>query len=333
MTLELDPQIAEALGPFVAGLADVAPPPVGDVDSRRVVMNAMLANVDRLQPLADDVRITDYELATADGARLLLRWYRISDSDSDSDTDTDTDYVTDYVTPGPAVLYLHGGGMILGSVSINDGAVSRLVSRSGVPFLAVDYRLAPEHPFPTPVEDAYAGLQWLHEHAAELDVDPARIAVMGDSAGGGLAAAVSILARDRGGPAIARQLLIFPMLDDRTTDPDAHIAPYAAWTYEDNITGWQAFLGARAGGADVPALAAPARLEDATGLPPAYLEVGQLDIFRDEDLTYALLLGRGGVPVELHLTPGAPHEYDAIAYQSDAAHRAIADRVRVIRSL
>ncbi len=324
MTLELDPQIAEALGPLMAGLADVAPPPVGDVDGRRVVMNTMLATVDRLQPTADDVRITDHELTTADGARLLLRWYRTSDTDT-SDTGD--------VAPGPAVLYLHGGGMILGSVSINDGAVSRLVSRSGVPFLAVDYRLAPEHPFPTPVEDVYAGLQWLHEHATELAVDPARIAVMGDSAGGGLAAAVSILARDRGGPAIARQLLIFPMLDDRTTIPDPHIVPYAAWTYEDNITGWQAFLGARAGGTEVPALAAPARLEDATGLPPAYLEVGQLDIFRDEDLAYALLLSRGGVPVELHLTPGAPHEYDAIAYQSDAARRAMADRIRVIRSL
>ncbi|MCM3920087.1 alpha/beta hydrolase [Frankia sp. AiPs1] len=323
MTLELDPQIAEALGPFVAGLADVAPPPVGDVDGRRVVMNAMLATVDRLQPGADDVRISDHELTTADGARLLLRWYRTADTDTD----------TDDATPGPAVLYLHGGGMILGGVPINDGAVSRLVSRSGVPFLAVDYRLAPEYPFPTPVEDVYAGLQWLHEHATELGVDPTRIAVMGDSAGGGLAAAVSILARDRGGPAIVHQLLIFPMLDDRNTVADSHIEPYAAWTYADNITAWQAFLGARAGGTDVPALAAPARLEDASGLPPAYIEVGQLDIFRDEDLAFALLLSRGGVPVELHLTPGAPHEYDAIAYQSAAARRAVADRVRVLRSM
>jgi acetyl esterase/lipase len=320
VALELDPQVAEALGPLMAGLADVKPPPVGDVDSRRTAMNAMLATIDRLQPVADEVRITDHELTTPDGAKLLLRWYSAVGE-------------TDDAAPGPAVLYLHGGGMILGSVAINDGAVSRLVSRSGVSFLAVDYRLAPEHPYPTPVEDVYAGLRWLHEHATELGVDPARIAVMGDSAGGGLAAAVSILARERGGPAIARQLLIFPMLDDRTTVPDPHIAPYAAWTYDDNTTAWQAILGECAGGLDVPAEAAPARLKDATGLPPAYIEVGQLDIFRDEDLAYALVLSRGGVPVELNLTPGVPHEYDAIAYQSDAAQRAIATRVRILRSV
>jgi acetyl esterase/lipase len=319
MALELDPQVAEALGPLMAGLADVQPPPVGDVGSRRTAMNGMLAAIDRLQPAADNVRITDHELTTADGATLGLRWYR---------TTGNTD-----AAHGPAVLYLHGGGMILGSVAINDGAVGRLVSSSGVPFLSVDYRLAPEHPHPTPVEDAYAGLRWLHAHATELGVDPARIAIMGDSAGGGLAAAVSILARERGGPAIARQLLIFPMLDDRNTVPDPYIEPYAAWTYDDNTTAWRALLGARAGTPDVPPHAAPARLEDATGLPPAYIEVGQLDIFRDEDLAYALLLSRGGVPVELNLTPGVPHEYDAIAHQSDAARRAMATRIRILRSV
>jgi acetyl esterase/lipase len=144
---------------------------------------------------------------------------------------------------------------------------------------------------------------------------------------------VSILARERGGPAIARQLLIFPMLDDRNTVPDPHIEPYAAWTYDDNTTAWQAVLGAYAGASEVPAHAAPARLTDATGLPPAYIEVGQLDIFRDEDLAYALVLSRGGVPVELHLTPGVPHEYDTIAHQSDAARRAMATRVRILRSV
>jgi acetyl esterase/lipase len=128
-------------------------------------------------------------------------------------------------TLGPAVLYLHGGGMISGSVAIYDGPVSHYVSNSGVSMLAVDYRLAPEHPYPVPVEDCYAGLRWLAEHADELGVDPARIAVMGDSAGGGLAAAVALLARDRGGPELAAQILIYPMLDDRNTAPDPEIAP------------------------------------------------------------------------------------------------------------
>jgi acetyl esterase/lipase len=130
--------------------------------------------------------------------------------------------------------------MISGSVAIYDGPVSHYVSNSGVSMLAVDYRLAPEHPYPVPVEDCYAGLRWLAEHADELGVDPARIAVMGDSAGGGLAAAVALLARDRGGPDLAAQMLIYPMLDDRNTAPDPEIAPFAVWSYDDNITGWGA---------------------------------------------------------------------------------------------
>jgi acetyl esterase/lipase len=223
--------------------------------------------------------------------------------------------------------------MILGSVAMWDGPISRIVSRSGVPFLSVEYRLAPEHPVPTPVEDAYTALQWLHGHVDELGIDPARIAVLGNSAGGGLAAAVSIVARDRGGPAIARQLLIFPMLDDRNTRTDPFIAPYAAWSYDDNITAWHAVLGDQTGGPDVSPHAAPARITDATGLPSAYIEVGQLDIFRDEDLTYAIQLSRAGVAVELHLYPGAPHEFDVIAYDSDAAHHAIAGRVHQLTSL
>jgi acetyl esterase/lipase len=166
-------------------------------------------------------------VVTPDGATLLARWYRQPSSDSRA-----------------AVLYLHGGGMIVGSVPIFDGPVSRYVARTGVSMLSLEYRLAPEHPHPTPVEDAYAGLVWLAGHAAELGIDPGRIAVMGDSAGGGLAAGVAILSRDRKGPAVARQLLIYPMLDDRTTTPDPYIAPFAGWSYDDNATAWNALLGA-----------------------------------------------------------------------------------------
>ncbi|WP_456156783.1 alpha/beta hydrolase fold domain-containing protein [Streptomyces mirabilis] len=161
----------------------------------------------------------------------------------------------------------------------------------------------------------------------DLGVDRGRIAVMGDSAGGGLAAALSILTRERGGPAIARQILLMPMLDDRTTTPDPHIEPYLLWSYDDSRTAWAALLGDAAGRPDVPATAAPARLEDATGLPPAYIEVGQLDAFRDEDLAYATKLSRAGVPVEFHLHPGVPHEFDSIAFTTDIARRATADRV------
>jgi acetyl esterase/lipase len=156
---------------------------------------------------------------------------------------------------------------------------------------------------------------------------------MGDSAGAGLAAAVAILSRDRSGPPLARQILLYPMLDDRNTTPDPQIAPFAGWTYDDNITAWNALLGQREDDTPIDSWAAPARLADAAGLPPAYIEVGQLDIFRDEDVTYALTLSHGGVPVELHLHPGVPHEYDAIAFNADVSQRALADRHRVLKSL
>jgi acetyl esterase/lipase len=317
LTFTMDAEVAAVQQ---AALEKNGPPPtpqIGDVQTRRVTLDAMLEYFNnQAQPLADDVKITDHEVTTADGATLQARWYRRPASDT-----------------GAAVLYLHGGGMIVGSVPIFDGPVSRYVARTGVPMISVQYRLAPEHPHPVPVEDAYAGLTWLAGHAGQLGIDPGRIAVMGDSAGGGLAAGVAILSRDRQGPAIARQLLIYPMLDDRTTTPDLHIAPFAGWSYDDNATGWNALLGAGHEERDVDPAAAPARLKDARGLPPAYIEVGQLDVFRDESLRYALTLSHAGVPVELHLHPGVPHEYDAIAFDADVSRRAQADRGRVLRSL
>ncbi|MEO3868301.1 alpha/beta hydrolase [Nonomuraea sp. B12E4] len=316
MSLTLDPEVAQALAPMVAALADSTPPPVGDVATRRAVLEGVIAHAGAAQPMPADVTVTDHHATAADGTQILLRWY-----------------AKDGSAPGSAAVFLHGGGMILGTIDLFDGPVARYVSASGTPILSVGYRRAPEHPHPIPVEDAYTGLAWLHEHAAELDVDPARIAVMGDSAGGGLAAALAILSRDRGGPAIARQILIMPMLDDRTTTPDPHITPYALWTYDDNATGWGALLGDAAGGPGVPATAAPARVTDPAGLPPAYIEVGQLDIFRDEDLTYALRLARAGVEVEFHLHPGVPHEFESIAHTSGIARRATADRIRVLASL
>jgi len=312
MTLSLDPQIAGALAP----MAEVKQPAVGDVPGRRAMWEPIIGGAGTAQPIPADVRTSEHYATAGDGAQVKMRWY-----------------VKDGATPGPAVVFLHGGGYIFGHIDLFDGPVSRYVSASGVPMLSVEYRRAPEHPFPTPTEDAYTALQWLAEHAAELGVDPGRIAVMGDSAGGGMAAALTILARERGGPAIARQILIMPMLDDRTTTPDPHIAPYLVWSYEDSHTAWPALLGDLAGGPDVPATAAPARLQDASGLPPAYIEVGQIDVFRDEDLAYATKLSRAGVPVEFHLHPGAPHEFDSIAFTADVARRAIADRVRVLKSL
>lgn len=316
MTFTLDPQVAAILAPMAEAMAAAPHPAVGDIQSRRVTLEAMMAQTAALQPTPDDVTITDFYAVAEDGAKTLLRWY-----------------VKDGAAPGPAALYLHGGGMILGSVALYDGPVARYVSASGVAMLSVDYRLAPEHPHPTPVEDAYTGLRWLGDHAAELGIDPARVAVMGDSAGAGLAAAVTLLARDRHGPAVARQILIFPMLDDRTTTPDPEIAALATWSYEDNLTAWTALLGDQIGAAGVSPYAAPARATDVTRLPPTYLEVGQLDIFRDEDLAYARRLSDAGVDVEFHLHPGVPHEFDTFAWDTDVARRAIADRLRALAAV
>ncbi|WP_306212511.1 alpha/beta hydrolase [Actinoplanes sp. RD1] len=312
MSLSLDPQIAEALAP----MAGFTPPAAGDIAGRRAVWEPIIGAASAAQPMPADVTLTDHIVTTADGEHIKVRWY-----------------AKDGATPGPAALFFHGGGYIFGHIDLFDGPVARYVSASGVPMLSVEYRRAPEFPFPTPLEDAYAALAWLHDRAPEWGLDRARIAVLGDSAGGGMAAALAILARDRGGPAIAHQLLLMPMLDDRVATPDPHIEPYLLWSYDDSRTAWPALLGDAAGGPGVPATAAPARLEDATDLPPAYIEVGQLDVFRDEDLAYAAKLSRAGVPVEFHLHPGAPHEFDSIAFKSDLARRAIADRVRVLKSL
>ncbi|MFI6023675.1 alpha/beta hydrolase [Streptomyces sp. NPDC051287] len=316
MALGLDPEIAQALAPMAGAMADATPPAVGDIAARRAMWEPAIGAAGTAQPIPDDVKTSEHHTTAGDGARITMRWY-----------------TKDGPAPGPAVLFLHGGGYIFGHIGLFDGPVSRYVSASGVPMLSVEYRSAPEHPFPTPLEDAYSAVRWLHAHAAELGVERDRIGVMGDSAGGGLAAGLTILARERGGPKIARQILIMPMLDDRTTTPDPHIAPHLLWSYDDSLTAWPALLGEAAGGPDVPATAAPARLKDATGLPPAYIEVGQLDVFRDEDAAYATKLSRAGVPVEFHLHPGAPHEFDSIAFTSDVARRAITDRIRVLTSI
>lgn len=222
----------------------------------------------------------------------------------------------------PAFFHIHGGGFVLGTP---EGSVARnesLVRQLGCVVVSVDYRLAPETPFPGPVEDCHAALVWLHTHAAELGVDPARIAIGGESAGGGLTAALGLLARERAQVPVAFQLLIYPMLDDRTVtrpDPNPHTGEFV-WTPENNRFGWASLLGREPGGEGVSAHAAPARAEDLGGLPPTFLAVGALDLFLEEDLEYARRLMRAGVPTELHVYPGAYHGFDLVA-TADVAMR------------
>lgn len=213
------------------------------------------------------------------------------------------------------ILHIHGGGYVLGSPEQSMPLTRPTVAEQGCVIVSVDYRLAPETPFPGPLEDCYAALVWMAEHAGALGIDPQHIGVMGDSAGAGLAAALALLARDRGGPKLAFQNLMYPMLDDRTVtelDPNPVTGEFA-WTRADNRFGWYAFLGIEPGGEDVSFYAAAARAENLNGLPPAWIGVGSIDLFLDENIEYARRLLRAGVPVELSVYPGGFHGFNGDA--------------------
>jgi acetyl esterase/lipase len=212
---------------------------------------------------------------------------------------------------GPGVLHVHGGGYVMGAPEMSTATTAAYAQAFGATVVSVDYRLAPETPHPGPVEDCYAALRWLHAEAGALGIDRARIAVTGESAGGGLAAALVLLARDRGEVPIKFQHLIFPMLDDRTTthpDPSPYVGQFV-WTPEANLFGWTSLLGHAPGGPDVSPYAAAARATDLDGLPATYMICGALDLFLEENMDYARRLIRAGVPTELHIYPGAPHGF------------------------
>lgn len=213
----------------------------------------------------------------------------------------------------PALVSMHGGGYVIGSHVMDDATFNRLCTTLDLVGVSVDYRLAPETPFPGPLEDCYRALTWTYQHADELGIDRDRIGVGGTSAGGGLAAALALLARDRGEVPVAFQLLDCPMLDDRQVTPSSRQEGLPMWSRESNAYGWRSYLGERYGSDDVPYTAAPARAGDLSGLPPAFVSVGSVDGFLDEDVDYALRLNHAGVPAELHVYPGACHGYQMAA--------------------
>jgi acetyl esterase/lipase len=216
---------------------------------------------------------------------------------------------TERVGASPAILSMHGGGFVIGNRSIDDSRLEHLCTEHGMVGVSVEYRLSPETTYPGPLEDCYAALRWTFDNADDLGIDTTRLGVGGTSAGGGLAAGLALLARDRDELSLRFQLLDCPMIDDRQSTPSRRRAGVMMWSHEANGFGWRKYLGELYGTDDVPAHAAPFRATDLSGLPPAYVSVGALDGFVDEDVAYATRLIGAGVPTELHVYPAAPHGF------------------------
>lgn len=231
--------------------------------------------------------------------------------------------------PYPVIYNIHGGGMVAGNNRTAElmGELKR-AEELQLAVVAVNYRLAPEHPYPAPVEDCYAGLHWLANNAADWNIDPNQIIISGNSAGGGLAAAVALLARERGGPYLIGQMLQCPMLDDRCDTISAkQMQGVGLWDTISNLTGWTALLGPQRGGEDVPSFAAPARATNLSQLPPTFIDVGAIESLRDEAISYASRIWQHGGEAELHVWSGAFHSFDQ--WVPDAIVSQSADEVRI----
>ena len=279
MTIQdLDPEIAAAVGAIeLAGMS------LDTLSTYRQTFPAV--------PLSDAVVRTDH--AVPGNPTVPVRVHRSSEASAAL----------------PCVYSIHGGGYVLGSYAMDDARFDGWCPELGIVGVSVEYRLAPETPYPGPLEDCYAGLKWVYDNADKVGIDRDRIGIAGISAGGGLAAALALLARDRGEVPLAFQLLDCPMLDDRQQTPSSRLDGLAVWSRETNMFGWRCYLGDLYGTDDIPYTAAPARCRDLSGLPPAFVSVGTVDGFRDEDIDYAVRLNQAGVPCELHVYPGASHGY------------------------
>lgn len=288
--------------PEIAPLLDVFPNLTLTTESlpqNRAFLNEMLSQASAAAPAFPDIDVSERHVPGPQGAPDVRVIVYLPKNTS---------------TPTPALLWIHGGGYVMGNPDMVDLQVKSIVANIGCAVVSVDYRLAPETPHPGPVEDCYAALKWLYVNARDLNVDTTHIAIGGDSAGGGLTAALGLLTRDRGEVPLVLQLLIYPMLDDRTvtaTEPHPYTGEYV-WTPEANRFGWTALLGKEPGSPDVSPYAAAARAETLEGLPPTFIGVGTLDLFLEEDMEYARRLIRVGVPTELHVYPGAFHGFPMV---------------------
>jgi acetyl esterase/lipase len=287
-----------------------AAPRLGTVNAATLskIRSSRLLENDQV-PLSDEVTRTDVTVPGVDGGPdVRLRVHRRVGAEGNA----------------PCIFWMHGGGYVLGTPEQDDLRFDRWCQRFDLIGVAVQYRLAPEHPYPAAIDDCYAGLSWVKKHGAEVGIDTSRVGIGGPSGGGGLAAALGLVVRDRAEFDLAYQMLIYPMIDDtRATTSAGWDVP--VWSPESNEFGWSSYLGDLFGTENVPSHAAPSRATDLSGLPPTYIMVGTLDGFVDEDISYATGLNHAGVPVELHVYPGAPHGFEGLAPAAEVSRQARRD--------
>ncbi len=286
---------------------------IPDIVARRETLYGMLAQMTADLPPNENVRTEDRVIPGPAGApEVTVRIHQPADSSGSR----------------PGILFLHGGGMVLGNLDTDDLTAIALCESLGAVVVSVDYRLAPENPYPAAPDDCYAGLTWLADNTGTLGVDPDRLALYGGSAGAGLAFAVALMARDRGGPAIRFVMAPYPMIDDRNETPSSQaIVDVGIWDRAGNIEAWAWYLG----GESADGYAAPSRAADLSGLPPTFIDVGDQDMFMDEDVEFAGRLEAAGVPTELHVYPGAYHGSEVFAPTAELSQRIVAARLDALR--
>ena len=286
---------------------------IEDIKERRNVINSLVRMMTAELPPIDNIVIEDRNIAAPDALlELVVRIYkptRISGSH-------------------PGILFIHGGGMIMGSIETENHKAAMLCETIQSIVVSVEYRLAPENPHPAQVQDCYEALVWMSKNAAELGFDADRLAIVGGSAGGGLAIATALMARDQEFPKLSFQMANYPMIDDRNETPSSkEITDVGIWDRKANIEAWDWYLG----GKNADEYAAPARAKDLSGLPPTFIDVGELDLFRDEDIEFAKRLLQAGVTTELHVYPGAYHASESFAPEAELSKQIWTKRIEALK--
>lgn len=280
---------------------------IADLDQRRAIVASLL-----VEPELDDrLTMEDVEIPGPAGAQ-RIRIYKPKSA----------------TTQAPGLVYIHGGGMVMGSIEGEAASAQHLSAETGAIVVSVDYRKAPENPYPSGAEDCYSAAKWVFDNAEEIGIDPSNIGIYGGSAGGGLAIAVALMARDKGTMKFKYMMPIYPMIDDRNeTSSTFEVTEVGIWDRSGNLEAWGMYLA----GNEPDHYAAPARAEDLSGLPPAYIDVGEMDAFRDEDAHFALRLMQSGVPCEFHIYPGAYHASEVFAPEAELSKRIWSGRVHALK--